>query len=206
MVVLKDRFTALVPALSKWGGTTVGLTLLAIGVMGIYESFFEQQPHEEAARDGASSVPSTSSSSPTVSSASDAFTGGVEVQAGGVLAAVRSPNNQRTFGLATFATGIVYGLQPDALFVIVPALALPTKLAATAYILMFVGGTVAAMGAYTGIIGATSAAIKKSNSGLTKKLSGFAACVAIVIGLGVLASGWGVDLPLPWLSGGGGGH
>ena len=44
-------------------------------------------------------------------------------------------------------------LQPDALFVIVPALALPTKLAAAAYILMFVLGTVAAMGAYTGLIG-----------------------------------------------------
>lgn len=36
---------------------------------------------------------------------------------------------------------------------IVPALALPTKLAAAAYILMFVLGTVAAMGAYTGVIG-----------------------------------------------------
>lgn len=44
-------------------------------------------------------------------------------------------------------------MQPDALFVIVPALALPTKLAAAAYILMFVFGTVAAMGAYTGVIG-----------------------------------------------------
>lgn len=32
----------LVPALSKWGGATVGLTLLAIGVLGIYESFFEE--------------------------------------------------------------------------------------------------------------------------------------------------------------------
>lgn len=36
---------------------------------------------------------------------------------------------------------------------IVPALALPTKLAAASYILMFVLGTVAAMGAYTGVIG-----------------------------------------------------
>ena len=36
---------------------------------------------------------------------------------------------------------------------IVPALALPTKLAASAYIVMFVLGTVAAMGAYTGVIG-----------------------------------------------------
>jgi hypothetical protein len=184
MVILKDRFTALVPALSKWGGTTVGLTLLAIGAMGIYESFFEE--HNED--DHAEATTSTSS----VSSVADAFTSGVEVQTGGLLAV---KEERRGFGLATFATGIVYGLQPDALFVIVPALALPTKLAATAYILMFVVGTVAAMGAYTGIIGATSAAIKRSNSGLTKKLSGIAAFAAIAIGLGVLASGWGVDLP-----------
>jgi hypothetical protein len=58
------------------------------------------------------------------------------------------------FGAWTLATGIVYGLQPDALFVIVPALALPTRLAAAAYILMFVFGTVAAMGSYTAVIGA----------------------------------------------------
>lgn len=188
MVILKDKFTALVPALSKWGGTTVGLTLLAIGAMGIYESFFEEH-HEE----GDTHTDSTAA----VSSAADAFTSGVEVQTGGLLAV---KEERRGFGLATFATGIVYGLQPDALFVIVPALALPTKLAATAYILMFVAGTVAAMGAYTGIIGATSAAIKKSNSGLTKKLSGIAAFAAIAIGLGVLASGWGIDLP--WFGGG----
>ena len=55
--------------------------------------------------------------------------------------------------LRTLFTGIVFGLQPDALFVIVPALALPTKLAALAYILMFVFGTVAAMGSYTAFIG-----------------------------------------------------
>lgn len=135
--------------------------------------------------------------------------------------------------------------QPDALFVIVPALALPTKLAAAAYILMFVLGTVAAMGAYTGIIGeppchcctatvwaalaasacgggraaltrvsgpslpagATSAAIKKSNSGLTQKLSGFAALLALALGATMVLSGLGIDLPfalpqLPFFSGG----
>ncbi len=58
-----------------------------------------------------------------------------------------------TSNLSTLFTGIVFGLQPDALFVIVPALALPTKAAATAYILMFVFGTVAAMGSYTAFIG-----------------------------------------------------
>lgn len=189
MVILKDRFTALVPALSKWGGTTVGLTLLAIGAMGIYESFIEEHDDTEHAEAAASTA--------SISSVGDAFTNGVEVQTGGLLAV---KEERRGFGLATFATGIVYGLQPDALFVIVPALALPTKLAAVAYILMFVVGTVAAMGAYTGMIGATSAAIKRTNSGLTKKLSGIAAFAAIAIGIGVLASGWGIDLP--WFGGG----
>lgn len=146
-------------------------------------------------------------------------------------------------------------MQPDALFVIVPALALPTKLAAAAYILMFVLGTVAAMGAYTGAIGecapllrcrcagparasrgeaaaawlehatatarrprpwtppltppltlpcrhrpllcagATSAAIKKSNSGLTQKLSGFASFAALALGATMLLGGLGIELP-----------
>jgi hypothetical protein len=36
-----------VPALSKWSGTVVGLTLIAIGLMGIYETYFEGQHEEE---------------------------------------------------------------------------------------------------------------------------------------------------------------
>ena len=66
----------------------------------------------------------------------------------------------------TFATGIVYGLQPDALFVIVPALALPTKLAATLYILMFVLGTVSAMGGYTFAIGGAERDAADEESGI----------------------------------------
>lgn len=38
----QDRFDALMPALSKWGATMVGLTLLAIGILGIYETYFEK--------------------------------------------------------------------------------------------------------------------------------------------------------------------
>ncbi len=65
---------------------------------------------------------------------------------GGVRASVKA-------SFATYATGIVYGLQPDALFVVVPALALPSKAAAIAYCSMFVIGTVMAMGGYTLLIG-----------------------------------------------------
>ena len=46
-------------------------------------------------------------------------------------------------------------MQPDALFVIIPALTLP-RWAAVSYIFMFVIGTVAAMGGYTAVIGTFS--------------------------------------------------
>lgn len=54
--------------------------------------------------------------------------------------------------------------------------------------------------------GATSAAIKKSNSGLTQKLSGFASFAALALGTTMLLGGLGVDLPfalpaLPFLGG-----
>ncbi len=38
---MQDRFTSLVPALSKYGSVTVGLTLLVIGVGGLYETWTE---------------------------------------------------------------------------------------------------------------------------------------------------------------------
>ena len=56
-------------------------------------------------------------------------------------------------GFTTYMTGIVHGLQPDALYVVIPALALPTKLAAMCYITAFVMGTCMSMGAYTLLIG-----------------------------------------------------
>lgn len=35
------------PALSRWSGTVVGMTLIAIGLMGIYETYFEGAGAEE---------------------------------------------------------------------------------------------------------------------------------------------------------------
>ena len=57
------------------------------------------------------------------------------------------------YSMGIFATGIVYGCNPDALFCVIPALTLPTKLAAATYTAMFVIGTVGAMGGYTAFIG-----------------------------------------------------
>ena len=38
--------------------------------------------------------------------------------------------------------------------------------------------------------------MQKNNSSITNKLSGIASLVAILVGVGVLLSGWGVSLPL----------
>ena len=58
-------------------------------------------------------------------------------------------------GLGTYAMGFVYGLQPDSLFVVLPALALPSALATLAYVVTFVVGTVCAMAGYTFAIGSS---------------------------------------------------
>lgn len=99
------------------------------------------------------------------------------------------------FGLATFATGILYGLNPDTLFVILPALALPTKLAAFGYISMFVLGTVLAMSGYTFAIGATTEKLGRKVPKATKGLSVAASAVALLFGGLFVATGMGYDLP-----------
>ena len=44
----KERFHDFVPALSRWSGLIVGLTLIAIGCLGVWESVFEgHPPHAE---------------------------------------------------------------------------------------------------------------------------------------------------------------
>ncbi|GLI67512.1 hypothetical protein VaNZ11_011716 [Volvox africanus] len=175
-VVLKERFHDLVPFLSKWAGTVVPLTLIAIGMMGIYESFFEKgDAHAEA----------------------EAEAVGLALAGGGSVSASRSSavSSGLKAGFATYATGIVYGLQPDALFVVIPALALPTKLAAIAYCSMFVIGTVSAMGGYTLLIGTTSQALIKEQPWLQKHLSTVASGIAIAVGLLMLLAGMGMEVP-----------
>jgi hypothetical protein len=189
MLLLKDRFTSLVPALTKYGSTTVGATLLAIGALGLYETWAEHAGvHGEGEEGGSGDV--EAAAAPTATTATTP---------------PKPPATLTTRAISgawTLAAGVVYGLQPDALFVIIPALALPTRAAAGAYILTFVAGTVGAMGGYAAAIGATSRALTGVSAGgdagaarrNTARLSGAASLVAVGVGLAVLASSWGVSL------------
>ncbi|XP_010516099.1 PREDICTED: uncharacterized protein LOC104791818 [Camelina sativa] len=97
-------------------------------------------------------------------------------------------SKKKKIGLATFATGIVHGLQPDALMMVLPALALPSRLAGASFLIMFLIGTVIAMGSYTVFIGSCSEALKEKVPRITEKLTWASSLVAIGLGLAIIVS------------------
>ncbi|KAH6767263.1 high-affinity nickel-transport family protein [Perilla frutescens var. hirtella] len=159
-LILKDRLH--IEIIRTWGTRVVGLTLLVIGAMGIRE---------------ASEVPV-----PCVALEN----GECDVSEYESLAS--QPVGKKKIGFATFATGIVHGLQPDALMMILPALALPSRLAGAAFLLMFLVGTVIAMGSYTVFIGSCSEALKERVPRITEKLTWASSLIAIALGLSLLVS------------------
>jgi hypothetical protein len=70
--------------------------------------------------------------------------------------------------VGTYVNGFTFGLQPDALMVILPALALPSRVAAATFLGTFLLGTIGAMGLYAGCIGAASEALGKRMPWLTQ--------------------------------------
>ncbi|KAL0913267.1 hypothetical protein M5K25_016714 [Dendrobium thyrsiflorum] len=159
-LLLKDRLR--IEVIRTWGTRVVGITLLIIGAMGIKEASEVATPcvaHENGECDV--------SIVETLESTSSA---------------------RKKIGFATFATGIVHGLQPDALMMILPALALPSRLAGAAFLGMFLVGTVFAMGTYTVFIGSCSQALKGRVPRITEKLTWAASLLAIFMGLAILIS------------------
>lgn len=171
---LKEQFHSVLPFLERWAGSIVGLTLVAIGAMGIYESRV------------ALSAENTSSEDEPLSEDEAAIRDLQQKQS----------SNEVRMAVATYATGILYGLQPDALFVIIPALALPSRAAAFAYCVMFVIGTVVAMGGYTLCIGTASEELCRDRPWLRQNLSTGASMIALCVGAAIFATSFGVHVPL----------
>ncbi|KAL8540072.1 hypothetical protein ACS0TY_001601 [Phlomoides rotata] len=159
-LLLKDRLH--IEVIRTWGTRVVGFTLLVIGGMGIRE-----------ASEGA--VPCV------------ALENG-ECDVSEYEALTSQPTAKKKIGFATFATGIVHGLQPDALMMVLPALALPSRLAGAAFLIMFLFGTVIAMGSYTVFIGSCSEALKERVPRITEKLTWASSLIAIALGLALLIS------------------
>ncbi|GLT42934.1 hypothetical protein SLA2020_169110 [Shorea laevis] len=160
-LLLKDRLH--IEVLRTWGTRVVGLTLLVIGAMGIKE---------------ASEIPT-----PCVALEN----GECDVS---VYEALENPavGKKKKIGFATFATGLVHGLQPDALMIILPALALPSRVAGAAFLIMFLLGTVVAMGSYTVFIGSCSQVLTERVPRITEKLTWASSLVAIAFGIAIIVS------------------
>ncbi|KAL5995674.1 Chloroplast protein FOR GROWTH AND FERTILITY 2 [Asimina triloba] len=159
-LLLKDRLH--IEVIRTWGTRVVGLTLVIIGGMGIRE---------------VSEVPA-----PCV-----ALENG-ECDVSMVESLETLPSGKKKIGFATFATGIIHGLQPDALMMVLPALALPSRLAGAAFLGMFLVGTVVAMGSYTVFIGSCSQALKERVPRITEKLTWASSLVAIALGVAIIIS------------------
>ncbi|CAI5977786.1 unnamed protein product [Closterium sp. NIES-65] len=166
-LLLKDKLH--LDLLRVWGSRIVGATLLAIGALGIYEAQHATEEELAAVARGEGE-----------GEAALAAAGG----AGGGSASLAGPKAH--FGIATFVTGVVHGLQPDALLVVLPALAMPSRAAGAAFLVLFLLGTVLAMGSYTAFIGSCSSALKERVPGFTKGLSWVAALMAIAFGAVIL--------------------
>ncbi|KAH9308352.1 hypothetical protein KI387_036263 [Taxus chinensis] len=159
-LLLKDKLH--IEVIRTWGTRVVGMTLLVIGAMGIKEVL--ETPAPCVALDG----------------------GEFEVDI--LESAQKLTGSKRKVGFTTFATGIVHGLQPDALMMILPALALPSRLAGAAFLCMFLFGTVLAMASYTVFIGSCSEALQTRVPRITEKLTWASSLIAITLGVAILLS------------------
>ncbi len=72
--------------------------------------------------------------------------------------------------------------------IVLPALALPSRVAGAAFLGMFLIGTVVAMGSYTVFIGSCSEALKERVPRITEKLTWASSLVAIALGLAIIIS------------------
>ncbi|KAI4977186.1 hypothetical protein ZWY2020_051059 [Hordeum vulgare] len=172
---LKDRLH--IEVLRTWGTRVVGLTLLVIGAIGIREA---------------------TQAAPCVAAALEGGTGSAHQHGNKDAlekALLGAGGKKKEISFATFATGIVHGLQPDALMIILPALAMPSRAAGAAFLGMFLVGTVLSMASYTVLIGTCTEALKERVPRITEKLTWAASLVAISMGVAIIVSeSFGVSL------------
>jgi hypothetical protein len=159
LLALALRDALPVEALSRWGERFVGLALFAIGIWGLGVARARYKERRE-----------------------------------GVDAAAR-PNNrshattQHAHGHAAFAVGTLHGLAGSShLLGILPALALPSDVAAGVYLLLFGTGSVAAMGTFSSFVGWLAGRAGASGARMQSALIGLSSALAVAVGIGWMVS------------------
>lgn len=160
-LVLRDKLPFKQSFLETCSQAVVGFTLILIGILGIKEG--REAPESARSHLEGASFPE----------------GGAVLGPESALSAVQS--NSKRFIWGTYVTGLVHGLQPDALLVLLPALTLPTA-SATSYLASFLIGTVAAMAAYTYFLGAGTEKLMRRAPWMTGRISMLSSFIALGIG------------------------
>lgn len=191
-LVLRDKLPYNQDFLANCSQAVVGFTLILIGGLGVKEAREAEREDEEAEEGAAAAQTSDILPNPTPSATYEGeealgFTSR-EVQAekpasASAIApgAVPQQGDGKRFIWGTYVTGVVHGLQPDALLILLPALTLP-KASALSYLGSFLLGTVAAMAAYTWFIGAGTERIARRSPFVARRISLLSSAIALTIG------------------------
>ena len=100
-----------------------------------------------------------------------------------LIRATQPVHTSRAHEHAALAVGTLHGLAGSAhLFGMLPALALPTDLAAGTYLLLFGAGSIAAMAAFASLIGWVAGRPAVSGRRTQSLLLGFSSLIAVAIG------------------------
>ncbi len=179
----KDRLqggllqASFVEHLNSWPGGLIGLSLIAIGAMGLRESFAEDAPSHsgeglqvDSDKDGKGNCCPVTSSSDESSS----------IVGGGMTA------SRTTGGLKTiFLNGLLHGFNLDGVVPsLMPALACTGWNGVCRYLFAYCSGTILSMSAATVVIGEGSTRISRAfgSPNFARKLSMVSSVLAIVIG------------------------
>lgn len=163
--------------LSGWSERLVGIVLIGIGLWGLRQALRTRVHVHEHEHDGARHAHlhvhthphPTSTTAPPRRDAAIAAHGHTH---------------------AAFGVGVLHGLAGSSHFLgVLPALALPTHTGALVYILGFGAGTIVAMTAYAGCVGAVARRTARGPAHAYRLLLGTCASAAIVVGCIWLAAG-----------------
>jgi hypothetical protein len=150
--------------ISSWSERLVGVALIAVGVWSGHRVFRSRVHVHRHEHDG---VPHSH----------------VHFHGAGARAHGASPTVDHRHAHASFGFGILHGLAGSShVLGILPALALPTREAAIAYLLSYGVGTVAAMTMFSSVIGFVASRARFSGAHVYKGL--LAACSLAAIGVG----------------------
>ena len=159
-MLLRNRIPWNTEIIGQWGQAIVGLTLIFIGCLGFWEQISGGHGHSHAHSHGGH-TPTPSHGSSDDSGSRDEVEQSQKHQ---ILPVPPSAPPRKPSRISwTYITGTIHGLQPDSLFLLLPALTLP-KLEAYSFLGSFFFGTIIAMGGYTACLGAGTTLLGKRKS------------------------------------------